>query len=228
MKAIILAAGIGSRLGKPHPKPLTLLDNGRSIMHNQIKALQRYMDIDDIFVVVGFKKELIMEAFPELTYVYNDYFDTTNTSKSLLKAMKKLRGQDIIWMNGDVVFEHQVLKRIIEHDGSCMAVNQGVVGEEEVKYTLDKQGFIQEVSKSVRDALGEAVGINKVVKEDLPLLIDMLEHCQNDDYFERGIELAISHGLQISPVDISDLLCTEIDFEEDLKRVNTVLSTRKS
>lgn len=223
MKAIILAAGIGSRLGKPHPKSLTLLENGKSIMQNQIEALKKYMDIDDIFVVVGFKKELIMEAFPELTYVYNNFFDTTNTSKSLLKAIKKLRGYDIIWLNGDIVFETQVLQRVIQHEGSCMAVNKGIVAEEEVKYTLNEQGFIKEVSKSVKNALGEAVGINKVIKEDLPLFIDMLEQCRDDDYFERGIELAINKGMQVSPVDISALFCIEIDFEEDLVRVNELL-----
>jgi choline kinase len=43
-----------------------------------------------INLVVGFKKDLIMESFPNLTYVYNQYFDQTNTAKSLLKAIKKL------------------------------------------------------------------------------------------------------------------------------------------
>jgi choline kinase len=39
MKAVILAAGIGSRLGKPHPKPLTVLSTGETIMQRQIAAL---------------------------------------------------------------------------------------------------------------------------------------------------------------------------------------------
>jgi len=63
MKAVILAAGIGSRLGNPYPKPLTMLDNGCSIMQCQVKNLLRYFSIDNIYAVVGFKKELIMEAF---------------------------------------------------------------------------------------------------------------------------------------------------------------------
>ena len=223
MKVIILAAGIGSRLGKPHPKTLTMLSNGRSILQNQIKALLRYVNIDDIYVVVGFKKELIMEAFPELTYVYNDYFDTTNTSKSLLRGLKKTRQDDVIWINGDVVFDHAVIDRLIQEPHSCMAVNTSSVGEEEVKYNLDDKGFILEVSKAVAHPIGEAVGINKIKQSEVDLFLEMLDRCNDQDYFEKGIELAIPQGLRMVPVDISDVICTEIDFEEDLRRVNEQL-----
>ncbi|WP_372629551.1 NTP transferase domain-containing protein [Cohnella sp.] len=223
MKIIILAAGIGSRLGKPHPKTLTLLSNGRSIMQNQIKALLRYVSIEDIYVVVGFKKELIMEAFPDVAYVYNDYFDTTNTSKSLLRGLRKVQNEDVIWINGDVVFDHLVIDRLIREPRSCMAVNTLAVGQEEVKYALNSNGIINEVSKQVENPEGEAVGINKVIAADISLLLKMLNDCLDTDYFEKAIEFALPHGLQIVPVDISDLICTEIDFEEDLIRVNEQL-----
>ena len=226
MKVIILAAGIGSRLGKPHPKTLTLLSNGRTILQHQVKALLRYVHIDDIYVVVGFKKELIMEAFPELTYVYNDYFDTTNTSQSLLRGLRKVRNDDVIWINGDVVFDHVVIDRLIRAARSCMAVNTASVGEEEVKYALDENGLIYEVSKTVAMPKGEAVGINLVKREDVELLIQGLEKCDKNDYFERGVELAIEQGLRMIPVDVSDLICKEIDFEEDLAQINEILSRK--
>ena len=80
MKAIILAAGIGSRLGKPHPKPLTELITGETIMQRQISALSKYIGKDNIMIVVGFKKDLIMEKFPDQMYIYNNIYDNTNTS----------------------------------------------------------------------------------------------------------------------------------------------------
>ena len=89
MKIVILAAGIGSRLGNPLPNPLTALKDGRTIMQQQIENLTTHFDIDNINIVVGFKKDLIMESFPDITYIYNQLFDQTNTSKSLLKALKK-------------------------------------------------------------------------------------------------------------------------------------------
>ncbi len=223
MRAIILAAGIGSRLGNPRPKPLTKLSTGEMIMGRQVEYLKQVVSVDDIFVVIGFKKDLIMEEFSELTYVFNNVYDRTNTSKSLLKAMRKVRADDVIWLNGDVVFDPEVLARVVDSKTSCMAVNTASVAEEEVKYTLSSDGSINEVSKTVKNALGESVGINKIISSDVPLFIEMLERCDNNDYFERGIEFAIKSGLKIYPVDVSDVLCIEVDFTEDLEKANNEL-----
>ncbi len=223
MKAIILAAGIGSRLGNPKPKPLTKLSTGEMIMERQINALKQVLSVDDILVVIGFKKDLIMEEFPELTYVFNNMYDRTNTSKSLLKALKKVQGHDVIWINGDVVFDPDVLARLAASQSSVMAVNTASVGEEEVKYTVAADGSINAVSKTVTHALGESVGVNKIVSEDIPLFLEMLKRCDDNDYFERGIEFAIQKGLKIYPLDVSDILCIEVDFTEDLEKANREL-----
>jgi len=223
VKAIILAAGIGSRLGNPRPKPLTQLSTGEMIMGRQVEYLQQVVSIDDILAVVGFKKDLIMEEFSEITYVFNNVYDRTNTSKSLLKALRKVRVDDVIWLNGDVVFDPEVLVRVVASETSCMAVNTASVAEEEVKYTVAADGSINEVSKTVVNALGESVGINKIMAKDIPLFIKMLERCENDDYFERGLEFAIESGLKIYPVDVSDVLCIEVDFTEDLEKANQEL-----
>lgn len=170
--------------------------------------------------MIGFKKELIMEALPDLLYVYNDYFDTTNTAKSLLKGLKRIENEDVLWLNGDVVFDHRVIERLIKNNYSCMATNTSEVSEEEIKYTLNKDGSIKKLSKQVQNGLGEAVGINLIKATDLDLLKRCLEMCDNNDYFEKGIELAVKQGLKIYPVDISNLNCVEIDFIEDLEKVN--------
>lgn len=225
MKIIILAAGIGSRLGNPFPKPLTPLKGGKSIMEKQIDNLSTHFSEHDISVVVGFKKDLIMERFPDLTYIYNQFFDATNTSKSLLKALKKYRNEDVLWLNGDVIFDadlFSVLNQEIEDSNSFVSVNTSRVAEEEVKYTL-KNGHIYELSKQVQNGLGEAVGINFIAKKDMPLLLKHLENCDDNDYFERGIETAIQQDeLKVKAVDISDFRCMEVDFKEDLEAANNL------
>ncbi len=226
MKIIILAAGIGSRLGNPFPKPLTPLKNGKSIMQMQREHIASKFNIDDISVVVGFKKDLIMERFPELTYIYNPIFDRTNTSKSLLQALKKYRNEPVLWFNGDVVFDEKLLDILLPHikdNTSFVAVNTSKVGDEEVKYTL-KGAFINKLSKTVKNALGEAVGINFISSNDIKKFITRLEECQENDYFEKGLELAIEKdGIQVKAVDISAYNCMEIDFLEDLENVNNLL-----
>jgi choline kinase len=100
-------------------------------------------------------------------------------------------------------------------------VNTSKVSEEEVKYTLDASGHIDQLSKVVSGGLGEAVGINYVASADKDALIRRLEEVGDNDYFERGIELAIEHdGLKFKAIDISDLYAVEIDFAEDLARAN--------
>lgn len=223
MKIIILAAGIGSRLGNPFPKPLTPLKGGKCIMEKQLENLGMHFNEDDISVIVGFKKDLIMERFPDLTYIYNQYFDATNTSKSLLKGLRKYKNEDVLWLNGDVIFDEAlftILKQQIDQKNSFVAVNTSRVAEEEVKYTLNN-GYIEELSKTVQNGLGEAVGINFISRDDMPSFLEQLENCNDNDYFERGIEMAISeNGLKVKALDISNFRCMEIDFKEDLEAAN--------
>ena len=210
MKIIILAAGIGSRLGNPFPKPLTPLKDGESIMAKQLKNISKYFDINDVTTVVGFKKDLIMERFPEVNYVYNPFFDRTNTSKSLLQALKKQIGNGVLWFNGDVVFDEKLLSLLIndiKNDVSFISVNTLSVADEEVK-----------------NGLGEAVGINYISSKDLELFISHLEKCDANDYFEKGLETAIAQdNLKVKVIDISEYNCIEVDFKEDLKNANNIV-----
>ena len=231
VQVTILAAGIGTRLGRPWPKPLTPLRDGRSIMAQQMDNIREVLGPSArVMVVVGFKLELVMEAFPDAVFVYNEAYDQTNTSKSLLKALKASHDGGVLWFNGDVVFDPKVLDRLlplIEADQSFVCVNHAAVGEEEVKYTVDDAGFVRELSKTVQDALGEAVGINFVGAADKATLIAHLEACEESDYFERGLETAIARdGLRVQPVDISDLYAVEVDFDADLERANDLVQPR--
>lgn len=226
--AVILAAGMGTRLGRPWPKPLTPLADGRTIMRQQMDNLSAAFGEElRVMTVIGFKLELIIESFPNNLYVYNESYDQTNTNRSLLKALRLTGPGGVIWLNGDVVFDPRVLERVkeyIESDESIICVNTAVVGDEEVKYRVDADGFVSELSKQVVDALGESVGINFVADKDKQMLIEGLEACADDDYFERGIEIMIdTHRTRVRPVDISDLFAVEVDFEEDLTRANSHL-----
>ena len=175
--------------------------------------------------MVGFKLGLIMEAAAgDASFVYNELYDQTNTSKSLLKALRLAPPGGVLWLNGDVVFVPGLLDALQPHlaaDRSFVAVNTDSVAEEEVKYTLDGDGYVKELSKQVSGALGEAVGINYVAAADRDVLIEHLDRCADTDYFERGLETAIAEaGLRVAAVDISAYGCVEVDFEPDLERAN--------
>lgn len=225
VQAVILAAGMGTRLARPHPKALTQLDDGRTIMTQQVENLHAAFGGDlRLTIVVGYKLEQIMEHVPNASFVYNEAFDQTNTSKSLLKALRNSADGGVLWMNGDVVFDPEMLEYLqgwIEADKSFIAVDTSSVSDEEVKYTVGEDGFINNLSKSTQNALGEAIGINYVSSADKDVLIARLTEVDDQEYFEGGIEAAISrNGSRYVPVDISAYYAVEVDFAEDLVRAN--------
>jgi len=221
--AVTLVAGLGSRLGRPHPKCLTTLGDGETILARQIRLLRNHGL--PVIAVVGFKLESILEAHPDLLYVYNPNYDTTNTSKSLLCALRRIQGQDVLWLNGDVVFDDQVLTRLLENTDSTVAVNSAQVGEEEVKYATDNTGYITQISKQVAQPVGESLGINIVRRDRFEAFKSTLADVQEQDYFEKGMELLIERDAHaFRAVDVSDLHCIEVDFEEDLREANSLLA----
>jgi choline kinase len=177
-----------------------------------------------VTIVVGFKMEMIMEAHPNAAFIYNEVYDQTNTSKSLLKALRASQESGVLWLNGDVVFDPRVLERVqsrMREEKSFVCVNTSATSDEEIKYTVDSNGNINSLSKQVVNALGEAVGINFIGKGEKAAVIKHLEECADNDYFERGLELAIEKaGIKLEPVDISDLFAVEVDFQADLERAN--------
>jgi choline kinase len=223
---VILAAGLGTRLGRPFPKPLTHLADGTSILERQQRLLRERLGDDvRIHVVVGFKMELVMEASPGCLFVYNELFDSTNTAKSLLRALRASPDGSVLWLNGDVVFDPAVLDRIrplIGTDTSFVCVFPGDIGTEEVTYLLDDEERITAIGKELPGGLGEAIGINHVSARDKARLIDGLERCSESDYFERGIEFAIGEGVEFTAVDIGAGTAVEVDVEEDLVRANSL------
>jgi choline kinase len=224
-QVVILAAGMGSRLGRSLPKPLTELSDGRTIMQQQFDNIHNAFGPKvKITIVVGYKLEHIIEAFPDANFVYNEQYDQTNTSKSLMRALQASGNGGVLWMNGDVVFDPEALVRgakMVSRDQSFVTVNTSKVSDEEVKYTTSPEGYIEKLSKTVTGGLGEAVGINFVSNRDKAGLLRQLKRVDAQDYFERGIELAIEQdGMLIEPVDISDLYAVEVDFAEDLERAN--------
>jgi L-glutamine-phosphate cytidylyltransferase len=226
MKAIILAAGAGKRLGGSVPKPLTGLINGKTIMDFQVERLSKIVGVKNIIVVVGYKKEMIMGKFPQLSFIYNDAFAGTNTSKSLLLALRNI-SDDAMWLNGDVYFDADIPKLLLNTEYSCCLVDRKICGQEEVKYDLNADGFIHRISKNVPKPHGECLGVNVILKKDLGIFRDELEKVGSHDYFEKAMEnLTVSKKINLKPVEAGSFYCREIDFEEDLTAVKDYMVTQ--
>ena len=231
VQVVILAAGLGTRLARPHPKPLTQLHDGRTILQQQVDNLRSVFGKKlRLTVVVGYKLDLLMEHVPDASFVYNESFDQTNTSKSLLKALRNSTKGGVLWLNGDVVFDPALLdliKPFVASGESAVMVNTASVSEEEVKYTTDSNGYIRGLSKKIPFELaeGEAIGINYISQRDKKELIRCLGSVRDQDFFERGMEKTIKNGLvKYRPINTSHFLAIEIDSPADLVRANEAIS----
>ena len=225
MKVVILTAGMGKRLGGKIPKPLTALVGDKTILDYQIENLQKFVSLEDILLVVGYKKEIILEKYPSITHVCNDNYAETNTSKSLLLALEEIDNDDVLWLNGDIYFDGSLLTKIIGAKDSSVLVDNKKCGEEEVKYCVDSDGNIEEISKTIKNAQGEALGINLMKKKDLSLFKKHLRLVDDNDYFEKALENMIKQDkVEIQPINIEKYFCQEIDFPEDLQMVKQYLN----
>ena len=111
MKAIILAAGRGLRLGeltKELPKPLIDV-NGKSIIERQISSFRK-AGIDEITIVTGYKKDKFI--FEDVEYVFNPKYEEVEQAFSLMTARKQISGNVIISF-GDTIFEDKIIEQIL-------------------------------------------------------------------------------------------------------------------
>jgi choline kinase len=226
MKVIILSAGLGSRLQSPAPKSLINFYNGRNILNYQLAVLANFLPIWDIYIVVGFKKELVMEAASRCTFIYNERYDRTNTAKSLLMALERM-DDDVLWINGDVFFsDKEIISHLMSEGANSILVNREKISDEEVCYTLNSMGCVQKLSKGLGElADGEALGINFIRRADLTILISLLHEVEDCDYFERAMELGIERGLlEFKIVNIGQVYVKEMDFQCDYEDISRYLS----
>lgn len=227
---VILAAGMGTRLGLPEPKPLTPIRGTETILDQQIRHLKAmFGDALNLNIVVGHKAESFRFLDGLATLISNPRYAETNTSKSLLSAFEAIGPGSVLWMNGDVIFRDNVLPLCSHHleaDISFMVVNEADTGDEEVKYTVSETGHIEKIGKKITGSLGEAVGINYVSSEHRLALTQALRDVEDQDYFEEAIQQVIAQGqARFKPVKIPYDDAIEVDTGDDLSQALNRFST---
>lgn len=225
MKAVILAAGMGTRLGQALPKPLTDLGGGLTLLGNQITLLSRRLGISSIRLVLGYRAETILDAMPRVEYVINPEYATTNTAKSLLLGMQGIE-EDVLWINGDVYFTDDVLGLVLDDApaASRTLVRPGPSCDEDVKYTLHDDGTVAGWSKIVTHGQGESLGLQVAVGADLAMIRDALRVAPDQAFFEQALEpLCLQQQMRLHVIDVGARFCTEVDFPDDLQIVREYL-----
>lgn len=228
MRAIILAAGVGWRL-KPHTEttPKSLMEiGGQSLLRRYLETFAA-LGLPEAVLVVGHLKEQVMAeaargpAEVEVRFVVNEQF-TRGNILSLWHARHEF-DDDILIMDGDVLFPRELLARVIAFpDVNAIAVDERFQDTGEEQKVVCEDGWVVEVTKKISGdprVRGEAVGILRLSADAAEVLRGVLEEFietgkDSLEYEDAFRELAAE--VPIGVVEIGDLPWIEIDFEEDL------------
>ena len=239
MKAVILAAGCATRL-RPHSDdtPKTLLPvGGVPILRRTITSLLR-VGFDQFVIGTGYLEHMVRDAvaswFPglDVTFVTNKDFRSTNNAFSLLLAREHVEDDGFILLDGDVVFDLEVVEELVDRGPDCLAVRSvGQIGLEEVKVTADVEDRVLAIGKHVpvRSAMGESVGIELFSASSSKKLFAALDERVRaqglvNEYYEAAFQQVIDEGATLYGVDIGSMYATEIDTIEDLMAANARLA----
>ena len=238
MKAVILAAGIASRL-----RPLTdttpkcLLKIGdRCLLERAFDALIQN-GFDEFIIVTGYRQQQIVDFLqtrcPErkVTFIYNDRYESTNNIYSLWLTRPYVDGEEVLLLDSDIVFDPQIVAKLLGSDkADALALNRHELGAEEIKVIADEEQKVVEISKvcSIPEAIGESIGIEKMSATYTKALFQELETMitverLDNIFYERAFERLIPQGYSFYVIDTTEFFSAELDTVEDFQQAQKLI-----
>jgi choline kinase/phosphatidylglycerophosphate synthase len=229
-EAVILAAGMGSRLGPLSgglPKCLVEV-GGRPILLRLLHQL-RNAGVERAVIVTGhlrdrLESELARQALPlEVTLAANPDYRTSNTARSLLAARQAVEGGFLL-CDGDVVLRGGLLEALVAEPEPCALLFDPAASldGEAMKATLTAQGRVARLSKELlREAAhGESIGVQKIGATPAALLWPTLESLVAEGragaFYEEAFQRLIDRGVSFAAVPVPQASWAEIDDAADL------------
>jgi len=229
MKAVILAAGRGTRIRSvhgEHPKCLIEVDS-TTILDHQLDALSM-VGINDVAIVVGYEKEQIIAHVDARTllsqrihFIENRTFAITNNIYSLWLALDWLRGDSFIVLNADVIFDPEILDLAVRPHAPISMIVDPLWRDETMKVVI-LDGHVVRMSKNIsrEEFSGTYIGIT-VFKEAIQ---DRLFHKMEDiiaagrvnEFFNVAVQELANEGIPVGYTSTDELPWAEIDDPVDL------------
>jgi L-glutamine-phosphate cytidylyltransferase len=248
MNAIILAAGLGSRLGmfgENTPKGMITI-SGKTLLERQIEILHN-CGINDITIVTGHNSKLI--KYPNIHYIENPNYSTTNMNESLFCARKKF-DDSILVSYSDIIYEQKVIEQLLKSKSDFsigIRFDWKESYENRTQHPLSEaENVIVENNKIIflrknlstctqNQKIGEFLGLMKLTKKGINQLLNKYIELKNNNtknfhsseslekaYLTDMLQEMVDSGSTLYPVILSDLWF-EIDTEQDIERAEKLL-----
>lgn len=233
MRAVLLAAGRGRRLGSAEPKSLIEID-GRTLLERHLANMIE-AGITKLTIVVGFQKELIGAAIERIRpalpveLVDNPRF-VHGSIVSLQVAADRLEG-GAIWMDADVLYPAALLRRLVTspHENCVLLDGRSEESGEEMMVGV-RDGRAQQIARRVGqgwDFAGESVGFTKVGPTGGRVMKRLLDEEVAAGRLDQEYEAAMQRAFAEIPFGyekVDDFAWTEIDFEEDVVKARKLVA----
>lgn len=225
MKYIFLVAGKGSRLQPltlKHPKSMYKLDKDTTVIKRMIGLIRKSDPEADIIVVTGHMHKSIENEVDGVTFVYNPFYEVTNSIASLWFAKEHLDVDNVVLIDGDIVMSERLIQEVV-----CQPVNRPtVLLDSSIKsdgdYNVEVSGeCVLVMSKDLDSYYGEYAGVTKLDAKSARLVKEEMESMIEEGYYDQWyenvlVQLIFKTDFQLYYKDITDYEWTEVDCVNDL------------
>ena len=234
MKALILNSGLGTRMGvltSEHPKCMTEVSPRETILSRQLSMLAE-TGVTEVVITTGLFDSVLVHycqslALPlHITFVHNPRYRETNYIYSIYCA-KELLDDDILLMHGDLVFESEVLDRVLASPVSCMTVSSTLPLPQKDFKAVVRDGKVMKVGIEFFNEAMAAQALYHLKRDSMRLWLNKIsEFCEagNDRVYAENALNELNGAANITALDVGDMLCAEIDDAQDLAVVSAMLA----
>ena len=230
MKAVILAAGQGTRIRSvhgEHPKCLIEVDN-TTILDHQLDSLA-LAGITEVAIVVGYEKEQIIKhvmsrkasSLQRIHFIENPAFAITNNIYSLWLALEWLRGDSFIVLNADVIFDAEILDIAVRSEAPISMIVDPGWRDETMKVIIHGNRVMQMSKKISREQFsGTYIGITifskTIQKRFFEKMSTLISAGRVNDFFNIAVQELVDEGVHVGYTSTDGLAWAEIDDPTDL------------
>jgi choline kinase len=230
MKAIILSAGQGSRLGHlVDERPKCLIDfNGRTLLDRQLDTLEAN-GVHEAVVVTGFHDDRVEEALakrsggPKVRTIFNPFYKVADNTGSLYMAREELSGDCLVW-NGDTLVSNTLMRRVVANDrpGICVTIDRKDSYDEDDMKVVEEGGRLKAIGKrlDLGTVNAESIGLLAFRAGGAERFREAIEHALRTPEGTTIWYLRVIHHLaqssEVWTLDIHGEEWGEVDFPPDV------------